>query len=202
MDVSDSHTRISSKVCASVRCILDIGARNNTCTYCCRWGARLWSALWLQRPSPVPSRPLLPPGTLTPLQSLLVLVQPLWVWPAQGLGLGLCSAPWSLGMPVTPPWSSSSSLTPFLGLPCLRPWVCSVSWWPSCYSLLSKCVTCVPWWRWLLPPPPAAVLSSLENHPTPSGLRRTSYLCKGVGGFSGVTGHFPGDQEALDVYKD
>lgn len=44
-------------------------------------------------------------------------------------------------MPGTHHLSSSYSLMPFLGSPCLRPWVCFVSWWHSCCSSPSKYIS-------------------------------------------------------------
>lgn len=80
------------------------------------------------------SRPVLSPGTLTQRPSLLVLGPPQLVWLVPGLALEQCLAAWSLAMPGTHLWSSSSSPMPFWALPCLRPWGSSVWWSPSLSS--------------------------------------------------------------------
>lgn len=108
--------------------------------YFYRWGAKLPSGPWLLPPSPEDSRPPLAPGTLTPRPSSSVPVPPPWVWPGLVPVLGLCSVPLSLDTPATLPSNSSFSPMPFLGLLCLKPWVCSALWWLSCCSLPSKSI--------------------------------------------------------------
>lgn len=52
-----------------------------------------------------------------------------------------CSVPWSLATRGIPPWSNSCSLTPSWDSPCPKPWVSSVSWWPSYSCSPSKSST-------------------------------------------------------------
>ena len=76
---------------------------------------------------------------IRPLSTLVLVLLPLVLLDLV-LALAVSSAHWSSAMPGTPPWRASFSPLPFWVLPCLRLWVCSVSWWLSCFCLLSKCV--------------------------------------------------------------
>ena len=103
------------------------------------WPRRpLLSSLWSQLLQSVPCRPLLFRGTLTLLPSSLELELPPLELLALELVLEASSDPSSLAMLAIHLWNSSSSPMPFWVSPCLRPWDCFVSWWPSSFCSLSK----------------------------------------------------------------